>query len=649
MKIPAGDKRPDRFRRYDFFVDLLEKCAVTREDRRALYAARRLAFLYGNDGGFANNDLDIGTAAPVNNRIYPHIDQLVSFLYSQATTSFSTEVGVAVPTPELSRIDTVDNYVNDQWHRSNMDLVYGNALTWALVFGCTFIKPMWRGNTVYPGIVFPHNVGVLREDEMMLSRQEAFCTWYSITESQFRNDFALLPRVEPILARLDKRQAGLSEGQETGVDRIILTAMHPLGSATAGPQGTGMSDWLSVAGREYVPRVKENMIEMVELVVWDDALGDYRLVTLAAPDVVIFDRPLKETGWLAHEPPLIAVCPNSVPNYFWGISEVAMLMPLQRALNRALAQIEHLQGVTIDGDDASGIAPAAAAARDADVVIAFLGDRAGLFGRGTSGEGCDAANMRLPGRQQELLERLLDSGTPVVAVLVEGRPYALGTAPERAAAILTAFLPGEEGASALAGVLSGRVQPSGRLPVSIPATPDAQPYTYLGAPLAQRSGTSNIDPTARYAFGHGLSYTSFEWDELSVPVTRVPTDGSLSVGLTVRNAGQRAGVEVIQLYLHDPVASVVRPVNRLIGYARVPLDAGESVSVTFDVPAEISAFSGRDGRRVVEPGALELRLGASSADLRLTAAVELTGETRVVDHTRKLHCEVKEERPAWQQ
>jgi beta-xylosidase len=105
---------------------------------------------------------------------------------------------------------------------------------------------------------------------------------------------------------------------------------------------------------------------------------------------------------------------------------------------------------------------------------------------------------------------------------------------------------------------------------------------------------------------------------------------------------------VIQLYLHDPVASVVRPVNRLIGYARVPLDTGESVRVTFDVPAEVTAFSGPDGRRIVEPGELELRLGASSADIRLVAAVELTGERRFVDHTRRLHCEVKEERPAWQ-
>ena len=312
------------------------------------------------------------------------------------------------------------------------------------------------------------------------------------------------------------------------------------------------------------------------------------------------------------------------------------------------AEINHLEGVTIDGDDDSHIGAAAQAAAQSDLVIAVLGDRAGLFGRGTSGEGCDAAAMGLPGRQQELLEALLDTRTPVITVLVEGRPYSLGTAPQRSAAILTSFFPGEEGASAIAGVLSGRVEPAGRLPVSVPATPDGQPYTYLGAPLAQRSGTSSLDPTPCYAFGHGLSYATIEWSELTVPVASAPTDGSLSVGLTVRNTGQRAGVEVIQLYLHDPVASIVRPVNRLIGYARVPLDAGESVSVTFDVPAEMSSFSGRDGRRIVEPGTLELRLGASSADIRLVAAVELTGELRFVDHTRRLHCSVNEERPAWQ-
>ena len=323
------------------------------------------------------------------------------------------------------------------------------------------------------------------------------------------------------------------------------------------------------------------------------------------------------------------------------------------------AEITYMQGVTIDCDDPSGIEPAVAAAGEHDLVVAMLGDRAGLFGRGTSGEGCDALDMSLPGRQQDLLERLLDSGVPVVVGLIEGRPYALGTAPERAAAILVSFFPGEEGASAIAGILSGRVEPSGRLPVSVPATPDGQPSTYFGAPLTRRSGTSNIDPTARYPFGHGLSYTSFEWNQLTVDgrlveslpldtpleevrsVASAATDGSMSVGLTVRNTGERAGVEVIQLYLHDPVASVVRPVNRLIGYARVALAAGEGATVTFGVPADLSAFTGRDGRRIVEPGMLQLRLGASSADLRMNAAVELTGDARVVDHTRELHCEVR--------
>jgi beta-xylosidase len=255
--------------------------------------------------------------------------------------------------------------------------------------------------------------------------------------------------------------------------------------------------------------------------------------------------------------------------------------------------------------------------------------------------------MRLPGRQHDLLERLLDTGVPVVVGLIEGRPYALGTAPERAAAIVASFFPGEEGASAIAGVLSGRVEPSGRLPVSVPATPDGQPATYLGGPLAHRSGTSNVDPTARFPFGHGLTYTTFEWAGPTVGETRIPTDGSATIELAIRNTGRRAGVEVVQLYLHDPVASVVRPVNRLVGYARVALEAGESATVTFEVPADVSAFTGRDGNKIVEPGLLELRLGASSGDVRMKALVELTGATRLVDNTRRMHCDVKEKRLEW--
>jgi beta-xylosidase len=248
--------------------------------------------------------------------------------------------------------------------------------------------------------------------------------------------------------------------------------------------------------------------------------------------------------------------------------------------------------------------------------------------------------------QGELLEAVLDSGTAVVVLVDSGRPYALGTAPQRAAAIVQAFFPGEEGGVAVAHVLSGAVNPSGRLPVSVPAHPGAQPWTYLAPTLAHANEVSNIDPTPAYGFGSGLGYTSFEWSDLTVDGTaesadaEFPTDGSVRVGVTVRNTGERSGTEVVQLYLHDPVATVTRPVIRLVAYARVELNAGASATIEFDVPADVTSFTGLAGRRVVEPGALEFRLGASSQDIRFTARVRATGPVRTVDHTRRLHAAV---------
>ncbi|MDT6972781.1 glycoside hydrolase family 3 N-terminal domain-containing protein [Streptomyces thermocarboxydus] len=303
------------------------------------------------------------------------------------------------------------------------------------------------------------------------------------------------------------------------------------------------------------------------------------------------------------------------------------------------AEITVVRGTGVDDGDLSGIAEAVDTARDADIVVVALGDRAGLFGRGTSGEGCDAESLALPGAQQQLLDALLDSGTPVVTVLLAGRPYALGRGAEESAAIVQSFFPGVAGTRAIAGVLSGRTNPSGRLPVSVPRTPGSQPTTYLGARLAQASEVSNIDPTPAFGFGHGLTYTTFAWSDLTVDAEEAPTDGEFTASLTVRNTGERAGTEVVQLYLHDPVASVVQPVQRLVGYARVDLKAGEERRVRVTVPADVASFTGRDGRRIVEPGALELRLSASSTDPRLTAAVTLTGEAREVDHTRRFRAE----------
>ncbi|CAL9374345.1 beta-glucosidase family protein [Streptomyces pilosus] len=301
------------------------------------------------------------------------------------------------------------------------------------------------------------------------------------------------------------------------------------------------------------------------------------------------------------------------------------------------ADITVARGTGVDDGDLTGIGAAVDAAAHADVVVAVLGDRAGLFGRGTSGEGCDAESLALPGAQQQLLDALLDSGTPVVTVLLAGRPYALGRAAAESAAIVQSFFPGVAGTQAIAGVISGRTNPSGRLPVSVPRAPGSQPTTYLGARLAQASEVSNIDPTPAFGFGHGLTYTSFAWDGLAADVEQAPTDGEFTLALTVRNTGDRAGTEVVQLYLHDPVASVVQPVQRLVGYTRVDLEPGEARRVRVTVPADVASFTGRDGHRIVEPGDLELRLAASSTDTRLTATVTLTGPARRVDHTRRFH------------
>ncbi|OQQ17875.1 glycosyl hydrolase [Streptomyces sp. M41(2017)] len=304
------------------------------------------------------------------------------------------------------------------------------------------------------------------------------------------------------------------------------------------------------------------------------------------------------------------------------------------------AKVTFAEGCGVSDPDASGFAEAVARASEADVCVAVLGDRAGLFGRGTSGEGCDAADLRLPGVQGELLDALVDTGVPVVLVLLTGRPYALGRWEGRLGAVVQAFFPGEEGGPAVAGVLSGRVGPSGRLPVSVPRLPGSQPWTYLQPPLGLANEVSNLDPTPLHAFGHGLSYTSFAWEDFQGGDTEITTDGSYDVSLTVRNTGDRAGTEVVQLYLHDPVASVTRPDVRLIGYRRLDLAPGESRRVTFGFHADLSAFTDRSGERVVEPGVLELRLGASSAEARHTARLTLTGPRRVTGADRRLRCEV---------
>ena len=277
------------------------------------------------------------------------------------------------------------------------------------------------------------------------------------------------------------------------------------------------------------------------------------------------------------------------------------------------------------------IARAVAAAESSDVVIAVVGDRAGMFGKGTSGEGSDAPSIDLQGDQGRLVEALLATGKPVVLVVLSGRPYALGAYTERAAALVQAFMPGVEGAKALAAVLGGSVNPSGHLPVQIPRTNGAVPHTYLAPPLGQDGDRiSNLSIAPAYPFGHGLSYTSFELGDVSLDGAEIANDGTVIATVEVTNTGDIAGATVVQLYSADPVAQVTRPVQQLVGYSRVALEPGERARVSFELHADRFAFTGLERRRIVEPGSVILTAGLSLTDTTAPATLTITGPVRYV-------------------
>ena len=292
---------------------------------------------------------------------------------------------------------------------------------------------------------------------------------------------------------------------------------------------------------------------------------------------------------------------------------------------------DYAAGCPVREEDRTGIPAAATAAAGADLAVLVVGDKAGLFGVGTSGEGSDVEDLRLPGVQEELVDAVLAAGTPVVLIVSSGRPYAVGRHRDTAAAMVQVFLPGEEGGNALAELLSGRANFSGKLPVQIPLSPGGQPYTYLHPPLGDRqSALSNLDPTPAFPFGHGLSYTTFNVTDLALDHTEVPTDSSFTATVRVRNTGAVAGAETVQLYATDPVAQVTRPVRALLGFAKVRLEPGEQAEVRFDVHTDRLAFTGLDGRRIVEPGDILLSAGGSSRHTPLRARVHLTGPVRPV-------------------
>nr|WP_247631312.1 glycoside hydrolase family 3 N-terminal domain-containing protein [Microbacterium croceum] len=333
-----------------------------------------------------------------------------------------------------------------------------------------------------------------------------------------------------------------------------------------------------------------------------------------------------------------------------GIALPSVLDGLRTALPSAT--FTTATGCAVEGEDRSGFPAAVAEAAAADIAIVVIGDRAGLFGRGTVGEGNDVDSLELPGVQRELVEAVVATGTPVVVVALTGRPYALDWAlPHREttagataglgsvnspapavgavrterpvpAAVLQSFFPGEEGGPAVAAVLSGIVSPSGRLPVSLPRSAGAQPYSYLHPALGGRTDVTSVDPTPVRPFGFGLGYTTFTHEHVTADASVIAGE-AFRVSVIVRNSGSREGTDVVQLYAHDEVASVARPVAQLVGFQRVRLAPGEEQRVDFDVPTERLAFTGVDGIRRVEPGRIRLWVGEACDHEETVTTIEI--------------------------
>jgi hypothetical protein len=315
MRIPSNE-----ILREQFYRDLIEKCMVSLQERKGDYASLRSFFLFGSGPD---------ESPTIFNKIYPHIDQLTSFLYSAETTRFSINVGASVPDQEHIKIPRLTLALNDEWLNSNADQVFSSALTWALCFNSTFIKLVYN-NGIHPYMVEPASMGVLREDTPYTDRQEALVQTYYITKSELYNRLYSHPKRESIVKRITTSVHTKTEDLPEGVDRIIMSQSNPTIYGNVNLDLSGMN--------RYKARVAEETVKMYELWVWNDDTQDYQCVTMAEPDIFIYDRP-GASMFLKGELPFVQVCPNPQYDYYWGQSEVQRLIFLQQLRSNRMTEI----------------------------------------------------------------------------------------------------------------------------------------------------------------------------------------------------------------------------------------------------------------------------------------------------------------------
>lgn len=347
-----------------------------------------------------------------------------------------------------------------------------------------------------------------------------------------------------------------------------------------------------------------------------------------------------DTKTIAHAIPGTGIETSDAPVYEELLqAQQPGIRSLLEELQTRLPQTEVLwsYGYPFAGDDDSGHDEALEIAARADVVILTLGGKHGTSSIASMGEGIDATDISLPTCQDLLIGKLAGLGRPLVGVHLDGRPVSSDLAEAHLSALLEAWSPAEAGAEAIVDVLTGAANPSGRLPVSVARTAGQVPI-YYNHPhgSAWHQGDSigfreyvDAPHTPRYPFGHGLSYTTFDYTDLTVPSVGVAADGVIDVAVTVTNTGACAGTEVVQLYVSDRYASVSRPVLELAGFRRVNLDSGQSARVDLRVQASQLAFLNTEMIWRVEAGDVDVLVGSSSQDIRLRGSVQITSDATV--------------------
>ena len=309
----------------------------------------------------------------------------------------------------------------------------------------------------------------------------------------------------------------------------------------------------------------------------------------------------------------------------WG--QVPTVLAAVEATVSEDTEVVYALGCHVNDPSTAGIAEAVAAAEGSDVAILVLGDKTGLVADAVVGETRDRTILELAGAQRPLLEAVCATGVPVVVVLLGSQPVPVYATDDGPAAVIYAYQPGSVGGVAIADVLFGVENPSGRVPITIPRTAGQCPIFHGHKHGGEPSTYTDLEDSGpAYAFGHGLSYTTFEYRSITLDAPEVPAEGSVQVHVEVANTGERSGEEVVQLYASIRRRRVTRPVRELVGFDRVTLDPGGRATVTFTLRPGILAYYDADMDLVVTPGEVQLMAGPSSAVLPLTAAFTITGE-----------------------